>query len=494
MEYNIHEEERKKKNIRETDKKAVPSCKQSHLQRNIFPRAVGEAAMKMRSFIPNIEDPPESDDSDDEIPPGGVFPFESIQGESSDTEEDASEAESSDNNEQEAEESEADISVSGDSDTDSYASSVPDTTIEEVFGIKPNIETQRDHPPDIKCDSSVVDVCFHPEIELLSAATLDGEIVIYRYNRESTEEVTRFSHHDKACRAVCYSVDGKVLYSVSKDKSLAVVDTQNSSLITHIKDAHEASIHSFAPIDSNICATGDDDGTVKLWDLRKKKSIFNFKCGEQTVYGLLGDKKYLAASLCDGSLAGFNIRAKRLEAQSEMYNSELTSMALVRDNSRLVVGSGDGCMYIFNWGEFGFHIDRFAGHPGQINCSIPIGDRMLITGCEDGNIRAVHMYAHRYVGVVGQHKRFGVENMSVSFDADFLVSCAMDDVIRFWNINYLYDVEVDGTIKGHKRHDVGYNLESSKRRNRSDFFSDIPEQMESDDEGGPVAGPSHTAD
>ncbi|XP_068225622.1 WD repeat-containing protein 55-like [Palaemon carinicauda] len=93
------------------------------------------------------------------------------------------------------------------------------------------------------------------------------------------------------------------------------------------------------------------------------------------------------------------------------------------------------------------------------------------------NHQAVHLYAHRFVGIVGQHKRFGVENISVSWhDGIFLASCAMDDVIRFWNISYLYDVEVDGTLKGHKKHDKGFNLESSKRRNHCDFFFGYPQK------------------
>ncbi|XP_064086091.1 LOW QUALITY PROTEIN: WD repeat-containing protein 55 homolog [Macrobrachium nipponense] len=380
------------------------------------------------------EDPPESDDSDEEIPPGGVlFPIVAIQDIESGEEENGAEDGNSSigDNGPDIEDalSEADISVNDDSDTDSDSSSVPETTIEEVFGIKPSLE-------------------------LLSAATWMEEIIIYRYSRDTAEEVTRLSHHGQTCRTVCYSADGKVLYSVSKDQSFAIVDIQNSSIKSHFKEAHEASIYSFVEIDENICATGDDDGVVKLWDLRKNKSIFSYKCGEQTVHSLFGDKKYVAATLCDGSLSGINIRAKRLEAQSEMYESELTAMALVRDDSRLVVGSGEGVLFIFKWGDFGFHIDRYAGHPGQINCIIPISDRLLLTGCEDGNIRAVHLYAHRFVGVVGQHKRFGVENMSISHDGSFLASCAMDDVIRFWNIDFLYDVQVDGTLKGHKKHDT----------------------------------------
>ncbi|XP_068224650.1 WD repeat-containing protein 55 homolog isoform X2 [Palaemon carinicauda] len=172
-----------------------------------------------------------------------------------------------------------------------------------------------------------------------------------------------------------------------------------------------------------------------------------------------------------GDVSALDINVEPMDEQSEMYESELTAMTIVRDDSRLVVGSGQGVMFIFKWGDFSFHIDRYAGHPGQINCLVPIGDRMLVTRCKDGNIRAVHLYAHRFVGIVGQHKRFGVENISVSWH----------DGIRFWNISYLYDVEVDGTLKGHKKHDKGFNLESSKRRNRCDFFSDVPENMESDD-------------
>ncbi|XP_068225978.1 WD repeat-containing protein 55 homolog [Palaemon carinicauda] len=214
------------------------------------------------------EDPPESDDSDEEIPPEGIrFPIVTIQGMESGEEENGIEEDNSSigSNGPDIEDalSEADLTVN-EKDTDSD-SSVPDTTVEEVFGIKPSIEAHRNCPPGIVCDSSAVDICFHPELELLSAATMDREIII-----------------------------------------------------------------------------------------------------------------------------------------------------------------------------------------------------------------AVHLYAHRFVGIVGQHKRFGVETISVFNDGIFLASCAMED--------------------GHKKHDKGFNLESSKRRNRCNFFSDVPEKMESDDEGGPVAGPSHTTD
>ncbi|KAG7173068.1 WD repeat-containing protein 55-like isoform X2 [Homarus americanus] len=461
----------------------------------------------MRSFIPNFEEPPESDDSGDEVPVGGVFQMVALDIDADDPTED-DDTDHQDNNmagvhtdgddshnprDDDANDNEIDSSSCSDS-SDTSDSSETEATIEDIFGVKPSLEAQRNHPPDLETDSGIVDVCFHPNIELLSVATMDGEVMIYRYSRDSVEEVTRFSHHKKPCRTVCYNGDGTLLYTVSKDKSLAVIDTQNSAVKEHIKDAHESPIFSFLPIDENLCATGDDDGTVKIWDLRKKNSIFDFRCGEQAVSSLITDesKKILVAAVNDGSIAGFNIRGKQLETQSEFYGSEMTSLALVRNDTRLVVGSGEGTLFIFKWGEFGFHIDRFAGHPDYIHCIIPITDRMMLTGCEDGNIRAVHLYAHRFVGVVGQHNDFGVENMSVSSDGSILASCSMDEVVRFWNIEYLYNTEVDDRKKGKKKQNRGFNLESSKRRNKFEFFSDFPDVMESDDEGGPVAGPSHT--
>ena len=45
--------------------------------------------------------------------------------------------------------------------------------------------------------------------------------------------------------------------------------------------------------------------------------------------------------------------------------------------------------------QYGLHSDQFPGHPDGVNALIPITDNVVITGCEDGNIRAVHLYPHR---------------------------------------------------------------------------------------------------
>lgn len=61
--------------------------------------------------------------------------------------------------------------------------------------------------------------------------------------------------------------------------------------------------------------------------------------------------------------------------------------------------------------------------------------------------RAVQLYPHRFVGIVGQHDYFGVDNISVSHDGTLLASCAMEEVVRFWNIEYLYDLDNEESKK-----------------------------------------------
>lgn len=129
--------------------------------------------------------------------------------------------------------------------------------------------------------------------------------------------MTRFSHHKMSCRSVCYNENGSLLYTTSKDKSLAVLDMGSSAVKQHVWEAHEAPISSFFLVDENMCATGDDEGTVKLWDMRKRKAVFKFKCGEEAVMSLLGDeaRKMLVAAVGDGSLSTFDMRKKALEIQ-----------------------------------------------------------------------------------------------------------------------------------------------------------------------------------
>lgn len=124
-------------------------------------------------------------------------------------------------------------------------------------------------------------------------------------------------HHDAALRAITFSKDGSTLFTASKDKSVAVLDTEKFKIKHHFTKAHDAGVYSLCAINNNLFASGDDDGILKLWDIRKSKAIFDFRCGEETVNSILVDdsEKTLVVAVNDGSIAAFNIPQRKLIVQ-----------------------------------------------------------------------------------------------------------------------------------------------------------------------------------
>ena len=177
--------------------------------------------------------------------------------------------------------------------------------------------------------------------------------------------------------------------------------------------------------------------------------------------------------------------------QSEVYPSEMNCAALIRQESKVLTGLGNGNMYIFDWKAFGYHSDAFGDHPSAVNCLLPITENIVLTGCDDGKIRAVHLFPHRFLGVAGHH-RFPVERMDISTCGEFVASSSHDNRVRFWNISFFNeDSEAAGgsggllqsttkkSVRNKKRslrkERMGFQLPSSKRKNKSDFFAGLEE-------------------
>lgn len=63
--------------------------------------------------------------------------------------------------------------------------------------------------------------------------------------------------------------------TVSSDKTIGLVDS-NGQLAIHIEKAHNNEINSMYFLRNDVLATGDDDGAIKIWDLRNpNKAIYN---------------------------------------------------------------------------------------------------------------------------------------------------------------------------------------------------------------------------
>lgn len=335
-------------------------------------------------------------------------------------------------------------------------------------------------PNTIKTENVTVDICFHPTKDVLASGDIEGVVKLYSYSSSGdTSDLMTLTHHKKACRCLKFSNNGEELYTASKDKSVQIVDLNTGSVKHKFKKAHECSVYSMCVTGEHFIATGDDDGFIKIWDVRVNKEVMELKENEEFISDLDIDphKKIMLATSGDGTLTAFNIRRRKLEMQSELFDAEFLCLAQMKKNQKVVCGSGDGVFYIFNWGEWGNMSDRFpALHSPAVSldCMVCLTDDIICTGCDDGNIRAINILPNRIIGVVGDHEKFPVENLSLSRDKTLLASCSHDQTIKFWNVESLRRQKVSDKKKAKKKNKSKLLVSTGK----DDFFSGLANESE----------------
>ncbi|XP_039295381.1 WD repeat-containing protein 55 homolog [Nilaparvata lugens] len=466
------------------------------------------------------------------------------------------------------EEEEEDEEEAGSSDADQGANGGN----ESFTDCMKNHMSSSSRPPQIGCEGQIADISFHPQTNALAAAGISGDLVIYKY--DLTENVTQrtIEVHTGACRAVEYSLDGALLFTASKDKSIVVSDSETGQFRHVFDKAHSAGLYSLSIISEHLFATGDEDGAVKLWDIRHKQPVLSVHKVKDYISSIVTNdsKRYLACTTGEGTVVSINIVAKKFHVESEPYESELTCAGLYKDEAKLVCGTATGKLLVYNWGEFGLHLDEFPGpkkksincqvaindnvmvtgwedgkiscdqhgrdtvvvplvfytvlsnqlhvclfyqsepyeseltcaglykdeaklvcgtatgkllvynwgefglhldeFPGpkkkSINCQVAINDNVMVTGWEDGKIRATHIHPNKQLGVIGQHQ-LSVDSLDISHDGSYIASCSLDEKISFWPIDFFNNIDLNVGI------DKNTNLPSSQVTDHKTFFADL---------------------
>ncbi|EDO47048.1 predicted protein [Nematostella vectensis] len=320
-------------------------------------------------------------------------------------------------------------------------------------------------PGPITLSSQVFDVGFHPERDVIAVAQIAGTVSLHSYEAgKDSKMLMELNHHKKPCRALAFSKDGLHLFTASKDKSLQAIDMNSGSIAHAIKKAHSCPVNCLKVISDHLVATGDDEGSVKVWDSRTVACVMEMKENEDFISDMECDSdcKLLLATSGDGSLSVFNVRRHKHEDSSDNVETELLSLAIVKGGRKVVCGTGEGTLNIFSWGEWGDLSDRFPGHPQSVDACVAIGNNVVCTGSIDGIIRAVHILPNRLLGPVGEHADFPIERLRLSRDGNLLASCSHDQTVKFWDIEHLKDTSL---APGSKK--------SAESTDASDFFADL---------------------
>lgn len=324
-------------------------------------------------------------------------------------------------------------------------------------------------PHKIAAGTTVTDICLHPTKEVIAVGDIEGKVKIYSYGAgEAARELVCTAHHRKAVRALCITQDGQNMFSGSKDKSFCKVDLDTGSVVVNKANAHSAAIYSMATVDENVVVTGDEDGVICMWDMRHMPDpVMKLSENDDFIsdFAIDEEKKILLATSGDGTLTAVHLKKRKMELQSELFDSDLLSIAIAKDQTKVICGTGEGVLQIFNWGEWGNISDRLTGHPMSVDCLIKVNEDILCSGSMDGKVRLVHLLPNRIICTIGSHGDFPIESLSLSCDKRYIASCTHDDTVQFWRVPDVDSIEVDASKKKPKT--------KKTTNDNKDFFGDL---------------------
>ena len=245
-----------------------------------------------------------------------------------------------------------------DSDEDSDLSDAEDTKTEPACDDEDELikalkaarqKKERNCPPDLKCSELITDLSFHPEEDVLVLGNISGEVSVFSYSNDENKLQKKLKLSKKTIRGVEFDGTGSSLLTISKDKTFRVLDVETWTVKEKYVKCHDSALYSCSSLDPHTAVTGDEDGFVKMWDSRQPStSVMTYKRFDEYVSSFLKiDDNHLIASSGEGTIQSFDLRQKRPDVQSEVYESELNCVTTVRSNSKLVVGSGAGPLYLF---------------------------------------------------------------------------------------------------------------------------------------------------
>lgn len=363
------------------------------------------------------------------------------------------------------------------------------------------------------------------------------------------------------CGDVIIQSGGEFLYTACNGGSIRCIDSERacslvdqfqnpnaqSPILWSIDNAHQMGISKLYQLPhSSPCGpalvTGDDIGTVRLWDTRMcganqssstKKNCSNpfdnlmklptgciqhWKVNHDYMTGFETDDNgsTLFASSADGTLSVFDVRfvhrkgtprsiiqpdidphnptvpqqtANQWEksgyTQSDNQEDELLSLVLLKNSQKLLCGTQQGILSIFSYNQWGDISDRFPGHPQSIDALLKVDEDTVLTGSSDGLVRAVQLLPNALLGVLGGHDGFPVEGLGWSAGRKMVGSISHDEHIRLWDASLLKDDDSENDEVGEEEvvpSPMKDGAVASKKANSSNDREDDWEDMDEDDD------------
>ncbi|KAF6163695.1 hypothetical protein GIB67_036155 [Kingdonia uniflora] len=290
------------------------------------------------------------------------------------------------------------------------------------------------------------DLDFHPWSYLVATGLVSGDLQLYRFGGDNSQPQRLFEirahKDDDSCRAVRFINGGQAIMTGSSDKSILVSNVETGAEIARLTDAHGAAVNRLVGLDETLIASGDDNGSIKVWDIRTNTCCYSYHTHEDYISDISFalDSKELLATSGDGTLSSYSLKKRRVIVKSEFSEDEPLSLVIMKNGRKVICGTQNGVLLLYSWGQFTDHSDRFTGLENKsIDKLLKLDENRLITGSENGLISLIGILPNRIIRPIAEHSDYPVEGLAFSYDRKYLGSISHDQMLKLWSMDDLLE-------------------------------------------------------
>jgi len=280
--------------------------------------------------------------------------------------------------------------------------------------------------------STIRALAFSPTGDRLAVGQIDRDIHVA--SMETGDWLESLLGHEEAVSGLRFSMDGRLLYSTSWDKSMRIWGFDSATRTDYITELarHEGHVLSvaFSP-DSRLLATGARDNTVRLWEpeLGRALGVLRGHTGDVSCVAFAPDGETIASGSYDRTVMLWSAATGRHEGTLTGHDGQVWTIAFSPDGRRLASGGDDKSIRLWDVDRRQL-VRRFEGHDHRvISVAFSPDGRQLASTSRDQSVRLWDVDTGRLLWAFAGHSS-DVFAVVFSHDGRYVYSGSRDQTVR----------------------------------------------------------------
>ncbi|ACK73938.1 WD-40 repeat protein (plasmid) [Gloeothece citriformis PCC 7424] len=317
--------------------------------------------------------------------------------------------------------------------------------------------------------SQVWAVAFHPKKNLFVSGSEDGTVRLWRWDEENAHSPQNLESQQlqSSVRAIAFSRDGGFL-AIANDQCITLWDFRGDD--TPIKYFNtlpiaEVSAIAFAQTKDNvsILATGSQNGTVSLYNVRSAKQLGQSKHHNEIIRSLSFNptNDTLATASEDGTVHFWDIgNLSSYQVLKDPFMRKIWALSFSQDGKFLATGSLDSNdrgpeeynVRLWELSSYTTEVLKGHRHSKQLRCLAfcpnPNQSDLLVSGGDDRSIKFWNVTEHKCEKTV-QGFRNRIWSVVFNFTNSMIACSSEDNQIHLWNKSEQQTWKFFKSLSGH---------------------------------------------